>query len=170
MTTTLKPELKSVKVRKSTPTQRQRFAIKLAKEHPDWTGRAILEGAGYRGWTLEQPGRVLSRPTAKIADAEHRATYRERVLSQLNPDKMADRHVAIATQDEERGVALRALERIMTECEVIKERDQAKIADAARYEQAAYLVGLLRGILTPEQEQTLADKLGADCGKIATVV
>ena len=160
---------KSVKVRKPTPTQRQRFAIKLAKEHPEWTGRAILEGAGYRGWTLEQPGRVLSRPTAKIADVEHRATYRERVLSQLNPDKMADRHVAIATQDDERGVALRALESIMVECGVIEERDQAKIADAVRHEQSAYLVGLLRGLLTPEQEQTLANKLAADGGKILVV-
>lgn len=118
-----------MKVRKPTPTQRQRLAVKLAKAHPDWTGKRILATAGYRGWTLEQPGRVLSRPTAKMAEADHKATYRETVFARLDPAAMANRHIDLALQDDERGVAARTLERIMEECGVLEVRDQTKLTE-----------------------------------------
>ena len=120
---------KSVKVRKSTPTQRQRLAIKYAMEHPEWTGRAILAAAGYCGYTLEQPGRVLSRPTAKIAEADHKTKYRETVMSRLDAAAMANRHVDIALQNDELGVAARTLERIMEECGVLEVREQTKLTE-----------------------------------------
>lgn len=121
---------KSVKVRKPTPTQRQRLAVKLAKANPNWTGKRILAAAGYRGYTLEQPGRVLSRPTAQVAEADHKATYRETVFARLDATAMANRHIDLALQDDERGVAARTLERIMEEVGVLEVRDQAKLTEA----------------------------------------
>lgn len=147
-----------MKVRKPTPTQRQRLAVKLAKAHPDWTGKRILATAGYRGWTLEQPGRVLSRPTAKIAEADHKTTYRETVFARLDPAAMANRHIDLAMQDDERGVAARTLERIMEECGVLEIRDQAKLTEAVL---VVLMPIILPHVPADRQPALLADLEGA---------
>jgi hypothetical protein len=62
------------------------LAVKLAMEHPEWTGKQILATAGYKGWTLEKPGRVLSTPTARAHEAELRVQFRDKLAKEFTLD------------------------------------------------------------------------------------
>lgn len=142
-----------------TAKQRLTYAIKLAKTHPDWTGRQILATAGYRGYTLDHPSRVFNRPTAKAIEADVMSRAKAKTFELLTPEQMAERRVALAMQDEERSVAARTLEGIMVDCGVIEARDRLTIVNAVRVDMGRDVMELLAGILTEQQGVEFATRL-----------
>ena len=159
----------TAKRREQPPTSRQRALVKMARLNPTWTLRRLLLASGYSEQTAVAPGRVMATPTARQADAELRADWRSKLTSRYSLDHAAERLTQLADQGDQPSTALTALGQILVDVGVREPVDRERIADAVRSEQSAYLVGLLRGLLTAEQEQILADKLGADGGKMAKV-
>jgi len=147
-----------------TGKQRLAYAVKLAKLHPDWTGRRILATAGYKGYTLEQVSRVLGSPTARAIEADVMAKAKAKTFELLTPEQMAERRVSLAKQNEELGVAARTLEGIMVDCGVIEARDRVTIINAVRLEMGKDVMELLVGILTEEQGVQFATRLAAARG------